>query len=106
MSGSKVTSTLSLLNTGIYDAYGVEAVMVAPDDSITIGNNTVGGSGRVRALKQVIVGSRILLQSPLPSSWQQANHAAPAAGGYYTGNQDSIYTFTVAGCASWRLQGG
>jgi hypothetical protein len=61
VAGSKVTSTLSLLNTGLYDAYGVEAVMVAPDDSITIDNNTVGGSGRVKALKQVIVGSRISL---------------------------------------------
>ena len=58
--------TLSLLNTGLYDAYGVEAVMIAPDDSVTITNSVVGGSGRVRAQKQVIVGSRILLQSPLP----------------------------------------
>ena len=56
---SKVTGTLSLLNRGIYDAYGIEAVMVAPDDSITIDNNTVGGAGRVRALKQMIVGSRV-----------------------------------------------
>ena len=32
--GNRVTSTLSLLNTGFYDAYGVEAVMVAPDDSV------------------------------------------------------------------------
>ena len=111
-SGSRVTSTLSLLNTGLYDAYGVEAVMVAPDDSITIDNNTVGGSGRVRALKEVIVGSRISLQSPLPAAWTQANHAVPAPGGYYTGNVDRIYTFTVncataGGCkvgeGSWTL---
>ena len=47
--GSNVVATLSLLNTGVYDAYGVEAVMIAPDDTITITNNTVGGSGRVRA---------------------------------------------------------
>ncbi|MBK8797373.1 MAG: hypothetical protein IPM07_13930 [Anaerolineales bacterium] len=111
VAGSKVTITLSLLNTGLYDAYGVEAVMVAPDDSITIDNNTVGGSGRVKALKQVIVGSRISLPSPLPAPWTQANHAVPAPGGYYTGSADRTYTFTVncgaGGCAvgegSWTL---
>lgn len=99
-SGNKVTSTLSLLNRGIYDAYGMEAVMVAPDDSTTIDNNTVGGSGRVRALNQVIVGSRIVLPTPLPGNWAQADHAVPAAGGYYTGNDDRTYTFTVAGCGA------
>ncbi|MFN8489981.1 MAG: CARDB domain-containing protein [Caldilineaceae bacterium] len=93
--GNQVTATLSLLNTGLYDAYGVEAVMVAPDDSVSITNNTVGGSGRVRALKQVIVGSRLALPSPLPAAWTQANHAAPGVGGYYTGSSDHTYTFTV-----------
>ncbi|NOX61185.1 MAG: hypothetical protein GXP42_04460 [Chloroflexi bacterium] len=110
--GDSVTATLSLLNTGLYDAYGVEAVMIAPDDSISITNNTVGGSGRVRAQKQVIVGSRILLQSPLPAAWAQADHAQPAAGGYYTGQEDRTYTFTVAcsnpggcdvGTGTWSL---
>ena len=110
--GNKVTSTLSLLNTGLYDAYGVEAVMAAPDDSITIDNNTVGGSGRVKALKQVIVGSRLSLQSPLPAAWTQEGHAVPAPGGYYTGNVDRTYTFTVncatpggctVGAGSWTL---
>ena len=67
-SGSNVVATLSLLNTGLYDAYGVEAVMIAPDDSVSITNNTVGGSGRVRAQKQVIVGSRIVPQTPLPDA--------------------------------------
>lgn len=98
--GNQVIATLSLLNTGLYDAYGVEAIMVAPDDSVSITNNTVGGSGRVRAQKQVIVGSRIALQSPLPAAWTQAGRAIPAAGGYYTGNEDRTYTFTVAGCGA------
>jgi hypothetical protein len=111
-SGNRVTSTLSLLNSGIYDAYGVEAVMVAPDDSVSITNNTVGGSGRVRALKQVIVGSSLKLQTPLPAAWTQANHATLGVGGYYTGPQDRTYTFTVTGCpnggctvgsGSWKL---
>jgi hypothetical protein len=106
------TATLSLLNTGLYDAYGVEAVMIAPDDSVSITNNTVGGSGRVRAQKQVIVGSRILLQSPLPPQWTQSGHAVPAVGGYYTGQADRTYTFTVqcgtpggcdVGAGSWSL---
>jgi hypothetical protein len=110
-SGSKVTATLSLLNTGQYDAYGVEAVMIAPNDSISITNNTVGGSGRVRALSQVIVGSRIQLQTPLPAAWLQANHAKPGTGGYYTGNTDRTYSFTVncptggctVGSGTWSL---
>ena len=97
-SGNRVTSTLSLLNSGFYDAYGVEAVMVAPDDSVNITNNTVGGSGRVRALKQVIVGSSLKLQTPLPAAWTQANHATLGVGGYYTGAQDRTYTFTVTDC--------
>lgn len=61
-----------------------------------ITNNTVGGSGRVRTLKQVIVGSRILLPTPLPGNWAQDGHAMPAADGYYTGTSDRTYTFTVA----------
>lgn len=110
--GNRVTATLSLLNTGLYDAYGVEAIMVAPDDSISITNNTVGGSGRVRAQQQVIVGSRIMLQSPLPAPWLQANHARPATAGYYTGNVDRTYTLTVqcgnpggcsVGAGDWSL---
>ena len=88
-SGRLVTATLSLLNTGVYDAYGVEAVMIAPNDTISITNNTVGGSGRVRAQKQVIVGSRIAPQTPLPAAWLTAGHAQPAAGGYYTGTTGS-----------------
>ncbi len=94
--GNFVTATLSLLNSGPYDAYGVEAVLIAPDNSVSITNNTVGGSGRVRAQKQVIVGSRIATQTALPAAWTQGGHAVPAAGGYYTGGEDRTYTFTVA----------
>ncbi len=108
--GDQVAATLSLLNTGLYDAYGVEAVMIAPDDSVTITNNTVGGSGRVRALKQVVVGSRVLQPVYDVSSW--AGTAVPTSGGYYTGTPDRTYTFTVqcanpGGCTvganSWSL---
>ncbi|MFN8494293.1 MAG: PKD domain-containing protein [Caldilineaceae bacterium] len=95
-SGNQVTSTLSLLNTGFSDAFGVEAVMIAPNDSISITNNTIGGSGRVRALKQVIVGSTLELPTSLPAPWPQTGHATPAVGGYYTGAIDRSYTFKVA----------
>ncbi len=93
--GNYVTATLSLLNTGLYDAYGVEAIMIAPNDTISITNNTVGGSGRVRAQREVIVGSRIVPQTPLPAQWTQSGHAQPTAGGYYTGQRDRVYTFTA-----------
>lgn len=98
--GKLVTATLSLLNTGPYDAYGVEAVMIAPSNTISITNNTVGGSGRVRAQKQVIVGSQTALQNPMPNAWTQTGHAKPAAGGYYTGLNDRTYTFTVQSCGA------
>jgi len=110
--GDRVTATLSLLNTGLYDAYGVEAIMIAPNDTISITYNTVGGSGRVRALREVVVGSRILLEAPLPAPWTQSGHAQPTSGGYYTGQQDRTYTFTVqcgvpSGCdvsdGAWAL---
>jgi hypothetical protein len=91
--GDAVTATLSLLNTGLYDAYGVESVMIAPNDSISITNNTVGGSGRVRALKDVVVGSRILQPAYSAATWQGT--AQPFSAGYYTGAQDRVYTFTA-----------
>jgi len=99
--GNNVISTLSLLNTGLYDAYGVEAVMIAPDDSITIANNTVGGSGRVRTGKEVVVGSRILSPVFTSTTWQGT--AKPLSAGYYLGVTDKIYAFSVscslpAGC--------
>jgi hypothetical protein len=97
--GDNMVSTLSLLNTGIYDAYGVEAVMIAPDDSISITNNTVGGSGRVKAQQQVIVGSHVSLKSPLPTAWTGAGHATPSASGYFTGTTNIDYSFTVS-CAN------
>lgn len=106
-----VISTLSLLNTGLHDVFGVEAVMVAPDDSITITNNTVGGSGRVNAGKEVVVGSRILSPELNDTSW--TGTAEPVSGGYFTGIADLTYAFTVScanpgGCLvgqdSWSLE--
>lgn len=108
VNGSIVVATLSLLNTGAYDAYGVEAVMIAPDDSITITNNTVGGSGRVKTGQTVVVGSRIL--PAVTGSWPGT--AKPVSSGYYQGTIDRSYTFTVVcsnpggcdvGSGTWSL---
>lgn len=96
-SDNKVTSTLSLLNTGLYDAFGVEAVMIAPNDSITIINNTVGGSGRVNAGKNIVVGSQIFAPQLNDITW--TGTAEPVSGGYFTGVSDLNYTFTVS-CAN------
>lgn len=93
INGSNVTATLSLMNTGLYDAYGVEAVMVAPDDSITITNNTVGGSGRVKAGKSIVVGSRIL--PPFYDSGSWTGTSKPISDGYFTGTSNLMYSFTV-----------
>ncbi|MEA3309759.1 MAG: thrombospondin type 3 repeat-containing protein [Chloroflexota bacterium] len=91
--GDYVTATLSLLNTGLYDAYGVESVMISPNDSISVTNNTVGGSGRVRALHSVVVGSRIMPASYDAGTWQGT--AQPFSAGYYSGVQDHVYAFTA-----------
>lgn len=107
--GDHVTTTLSLLNTGLYDAYGVEAVMIAPTDAISITNNTVGGSGRVRALHSVVVGSRVL-PPDTEGTWQST--AVPQSAGYYEGTADRTYTFTAqcglpggceVGAGTWTL---
>lgn len=100
-SGNSVTSTLSLLNTAPSDAYGVEAVMIAPDDSISVTNNSVGGGGRVRSYRQLAVGSRIEIKPGLTSDWLADGHAVPAISGYYTGNTTRTYAFsTVCGAGT------
>lgn len=89
--GDEVVSTLSLLNTGVYDAYGIEAIMIAQDDTVSIIDNTIGGSGRVRSARSVIVGSQI---SP-PELIQWNGSAKPIAKGYYTGTTDNEYVVSV-----------
>ncbi len=91
--GNNVTATLSLMNNGVYDAYGVDAVMIAPNDSITITNNTVGGSGRVKAGNSVVVGSKI--SSPTFNNTSWTGSAIPVSNGYFTGSSNLIYSFFV-----------
>ena len=90
--GNTVTGLLKLLNNGTFDAYGIDAVVYAPDDSITITNNTVGGNGRVRSGDSVAVGA--LIQPPNLSNMGNSTARVYAAGNY-TGSADRVYTFTV-----------
>jgi len=90
--GDEVTGRLAFLNTGNYDAYGVEAIMYAPDRSVSIGNNTIGGGGRVKAASQVVLGSRVL--SPGLGDWRNST-ASPYSAGSYSGNTDKVFTFTA-----------
>jgi hypothetical protein len=89
--GDACTSLLAFLNTGNYGAYGVEAVMYSPDGLAEIGNNTIGGSGRVPAGQQVALGNRIL--PPDLTGW--TGGAKPYSAGHYLGSTDHTYTFTA-----------
>ena len=112
MASQVATATLSLVNKGLYDAYGVKAVMIAPNPTISVTNNIVGGAGRVRAASQVVVGGRVIVRNGTTGAWSQVGHARPAASGYYTGAADRLYTFTVScndpvacqvGSGTWTL---
>ena len=98
-SGDDVTVLLTLENTGTFDAYGIDAVMISPDDTTTIGNNTVGGNGRVRPGGHVAVGS--IVKHPTLSNWG-ASTAKPYAGRQYSGDTDRTYTFTRADAGRCR----
>jgi hypothetical protein len=89
--GNNCTVLLSFLNSGNYDAYGVEAIMYSPDGLTEITNNTIGGSGRVPAGAQVVLGTRIL--PPGLGGW--SGGAQPYGTGFYLGNVDRTYTLTA-----------
>ncbi|MBK9092762.1 MAG: hypothetical protein IPM84_08285, partial [Anaerolineae bacterium] len=91
--GNVVTVKLVLENSGTFDAYGIDAVMYSPDDTTTIGNNTVGGNGKVRPGQHVAVGS--LVKQPGLSQWGSST-AKPYSGGNYSGSTDRTYTFSAA----------
>ncbi len=92
-SGNVVTVKLAVENTGTFDAYGIDAVMYSPDGTTTIGNNTVGGNGRIRPGNHVAVGS--LIKPPDLANWG-ASTAKPYAGGQFSGAVDRTFTFTAA----------
>lgn len=91
--GDMVTVKLVLENSGTFDAYGIDAVMYSPDDTTTIGNNTVGGNGKVRPGQHVAVGS--LVKPPGLGQWGSST-AKPYSAGSYSGSTDRTYTFSAA----------
>ncbi|MBP7962824.1 MAG: hypothetical protein KBG20_18450 [Caldilineaceae bacterium] len=90
--GAVVTVKLALENTGSFDAYGIDAVLYSPDETTTIGNNTVGGNGVVRAGRQVVVGS--LIKAPGLGEWGNSR-AKPYAAGQFSGAADRTFTFSA-----------
>jgi len=93
VNGDEVTVQLALENFGNADAAGVEAIMYAPDESVTIGQSIVGGAGLVRAGQKIILGSWI--SEPMFNEANWNGTSSPNTGGYFAGSQDTVYTFTV-----------
>ncbi len=88
--GATGTVQLSLQNNGNFDASSVEVWAIAPDDSITINDNLIGGGGRVRAQSRVVVGARI--GAPDLTNWANST-AKPYMGGNFDGPAARTYTF-------------
>jgi len=91
--GNQVTVTMSFLNLGNENASGVEAVMYAPDDTVSIGNNLIGGGGRIRAGSKVTLGPTFSQPVLQPGNW--SGDAQPRLAGLYTGTNKKTYTFAV-----------
>lgn len=91
--GDDVKVTMAFLNTGPYDATGVEVVAYAPDDTITLHDNTIGGSGRVGSGNRVVLGGRV--KDPVVDNW--TGSATPMSSGVFSGTVDTTYTFTAQG---------
>ena len=111
-SGNVATVQLALQNFGNFDASSVEIWAIAPDDSITIDDNLVGGGGRVRAGRRVVLGTR--LSTPDLTTWPTST-AKPAPSGQYDGAVPATFQFradtagTVGSTAglqvSWSVDG-
>lgn len=113
VNGSTATVQLALQNDGNFDAGSVEVWAIAPDDSITINDNLVGGGGRVRAASRVVLGARV--GAPDLTTWPTST-AKPYFGGQFVGTSAHTYRFqadtsgTVGSSAgltiSWNKDGG
>ncbi len=111
--GNTATVQVSLQNEGNFDASSVELWAIAPDDSITLNDNLVGGGGRVRAGRQIVLGARI--GKPDLSNWTTST-AKPYPAGQFEGAGAKTYTFradasgnvgTTTGLTiSWSDNGG
>ena len=89
---NQVKVILAFENIGIYDASGVQVIAYAPDDSITLSDNVIGGSGRVSAGSSVVLGGTIR-KPVLSTGW--SGTAVPNSSGQYQGTVDRTYTFTA-----------
>ena len=106
VSGSNASVQVTLQNDGNLDAGSVELWAVAPDDSITISDNLVGGGGRVRAGRQVVLGARI--GKPDLMNWKTST-AKPYPDGQYEGTGPKTFKFQAldsgnVGAGTLRVQ--
>ncbi len=53
--GENTTIKLKLTNSGNFDAYGIEARLISPDDSTTVLKEIVGGGGRLVPGQEIIL---------------------------------------------------
>ncbi len=90
VSGTNASVQVTLQNDGNLDASSVELWAIAPDDSITITDNLVGGGGRVRAGRQVVLGSRI--GKPDLVAWTTST-AKPYPDGQFEGASPKTFKF-------------
>lgn len=91
MIGNDLYIELAIENFGDFDAVGVEAKLFALDDTITINVPIAGMAGKIQAGSKVLLSSRIL--EPNFVSWN--TDTMISVDGHYTGDQDTVYTFTV-----------
>jgi len=88
--GNQATVQVALQNLGDYDASSVELWAVAPNNTITITDNLVGGGGRVRGGSTVVLGAQI--GAPDLTNWSTGT-AKPYPGGQYQGLDQQTYQF-------------
>ena len=88
--GSEATVQLALQNDGGFDASSVEVWAIAPDDTITINDNLVGGGGRAWALSRLVLGARI--GNPQLQDWSGST-SKPDMGGHFEAQEVKTYYF-------------
>ncbi|NJL54978.1 hypothetical protein HC928_07170 [bacterium] len=87
-----VTVRMAFENPSSADAYGIEAIAFALDDSITINTYLVGGTGRVPEGARINLGAKV--GTPDITNWNTRASAEPISGGQYTGDIRKVFTFT------------
>jgi hypothetical protein len=94
VSGAEVELRMAFQNLGNFPASGAEAVLVAPNGTISVTNNLVGGAGLVHPGEHIVLGGTFSLT--VPAGW--IGTSQPRLRGSYTGNVDGkVYTFTANG---------